>query len=158
MLLSSLAALISVAVLVTASPAARDVGVCTGEVVVSETFIGEEKNVKLQHVSCPVAPTVAKRAIAPRQTSDVCGNACETNCFSSGSEPTSNDCHVIADALRFQSQNESALFEIETGVNNTVVLTFETCTTFYVNQDPFDQLYCRTDWATLVDFASHVLS
>lgn len=51
-----------------------DTSICAGEEILSETYIGEEKNVRLQHITCP--PTPAKRALAPRQT-NVCGNTCK---------------------------------------------------------------------------------
>ncbi|KAJ3927898.1 MAG: hypothetical protein NXY57DRAFT_577529 [Lentinula lateritia] len=137
---------------VAASPTRRDTSICAGEEILSETYIGEEKNVRLQHITCP--PTPAKRALAPRQT-NVCGNTCITNCFvPSGGGPVPDDCHVIADALRFDSENVGALFEIGTGVNNTIALTYATCESFYVNQDPTTQIYCRTDWAAVIDWVA----
>ncbi|KAJ3740260.1 hypothetical protein DFH05DRAFT_1511084 [Lentinula detonsa] len=137
---------------VAASPTTRDTVICAGEEVLSETYIGEEKNVKLQHITCPATPV--KRALAPRQT-DVCGNTCTTNCFTpSGGGPDPNDCHVIADALRFDSQNVGALFEIGTGSNNTIALTYSSCESFYVNQDAVTQIYCRTDWAAVIDYVA----
>ncbi|KIK64072.1 hypothetical protein GYMLUDRAFT_40307 [Collybiopsis luxurians FD-317 M1] len=146
--LSVLVALVSAAVLVSASPDE----VCDGQVVLSETFIGEEKNVKVQHLTCPVAATKTKRALAPRQT-NVCGNNCQTSCFTpAGGGPNPNDCHIIADALRFDSQNIGPFFNITAGVNNTVALTFASCLSFYVNQDTINQTYCRTDWAGVIDF------
>ncbi|KAJ3827752.1 hypothetical protein F5880DRAFT_1503624 [Lentinula raphanica] len=145
-LLSTLTAL-TLALFVAATPTKR------GEEILSETYIGEEKNVKFQRITCPAATTV-KRALAPRQT-NVCGNTCNTNCFTpSGGGPNPNDCHVIADALRFDSQNVGALFEIGTGSNNTIALTYASCESFYVNQDPTTQLYCRTDWAAVIDFVA----
>ncbi|KAJ3837808.1 hypothetical protein F5878DRAFT_642483 [Lentinula raphanica] len=151
-LLSTLTAL-TLALFVAATPTKRDTVICPGEEILSETYIGEEKNVKFQRITCPAATTV-KRALAPRQT-NVCGNTCNTNCFTpSGGGPNPNDCHVIADALRFDSQNVGALFEIGTGSNNTIALTYASCESFYVNQDPTTQLYCRTDWAAVIDFVA----
>ncbi|KAJ7457249.1 hypothetical protein B0H11DRAFT_2063496 [Mycena galericulata] len=128
--------------------------VCEGQVTVSEKYIGQENNVKLQIATCPEynskVATLEARQTAPI---DVCGNTCTTSCFTpAGGGPNPNDCHVIADALRFDSQNVGALFTIGTGVNNTVALQFATCLTFFVNQDVVPIEYCDTDWATLVDF------
>ncbi|KAJ4469727.1 hypothetical protein C8J55DRAFT_492020 [Lentinula edodes] len=144
----------------------REQIVCPGQVTVSETFIGANSNVKLAQVYCPenTVPT-----LTPRQDNgtaiDVCGNTCSTNCFTpSGGGPDPNDCTVIADAMRFYSQNVKSerialplhvkddTFLIGTGTNNTVVLTYSTCETFYVNQDPVEQSYCYSDWASIVDY------
>ncbi|KAJ4469267.1 hypothetical protein J3R30DRAFT_1583347 [Lentinula aciculospora] len=154
-LLTALVAL-TFALVVAASPTTtkRDTIICAGEEILSETYIGEDKNVKLQHITCPQIATPVKRALAPRQT-DVCGNTCDTICFTpSGGGPDPNDCHVIADALRFDSQNVGALFEIGTGTNNTVALFYSSCESFYVNQDSIPQLYCRTDWASVIDYVA----
>ncbi|KAJ3928067.1 MAG: hypothetical protein NXY57DRAFT_1041924 [Lentinula lateritia] len=129
----------------------REQIVCPGQVTVSEIFIGANSNVKLAQVYCPenTVPT-----LTPRQDNG------STNCFTpSGGGPDPNDCTVIADAMRFYSQNvtlplhvEDDTFLIGTGTNNTVVLTYSTCETFYVNQDPVEQSYCYSDWASIVDY------
>ncbi|KAJ3875002.1 hypothetical protein F5051DRAFT_73682 [Lentinula edodes] len=112
----------------------REQIVCPGQVTVSETFIGANSNDNGTAI-------------------DVCGNTCSTNCFTpSGGGPDPNDCTVIADAMRFYSQNVNDTFLIGTGTNNTVVLTYSTCETFYVNQDPVEQSYCYSDWASIVDY------
>ncbi|KAJ6555219.1 hypothetical protein DFH09DRAFT_575005 [Mycena vulgaris] len=130
-------------------------GVCVGQVTESETFIGQDKNVKVQQVTCPDV-RIQSRVLGARQnTSDVCGNTCGTNCFTpAGGGPVPNDCHIIADALRFDSQNIGALFTIGTGTNNTIVMQFSSCLTFFVNQDFSTLEYCRTDWASLIDFVA----
>ncbi|KAJ6462723.1 hypothetical protein DFH09DRAFT_1493155 [Mycena vulgaris] len=119
---------------VTVLPAGGD-AVCVGQVTESETFIGQDKNVKVQQVTCPDV-RIQSRVLGARQnTSDVCGNTCGTNCFTpAGGGPVPNDCHIIADALRFDSQNIGALFTIGTGTNNTIVMQFSSCLTFFVNQ------------------------
>ncbi|KAF9067854.1 hypothetical protein BDP27DRAFT_1403598 [Rhodocollybia butyracea] len=142
--------------LVKASPAPsfvkRDQEVCPGQVTVSETFIGENSDVSFAHVFCPENEE-SKRALSARQIVDVCDDTCTTTCFTpSGGGPDPNDCHVIADAMRFFSQNENDTFTIGTGADNTVVLTYETCQTFYVNQITVEQSYCFHDWAAIVDF------
>ncbi|KAJ3712819.1 hypothetical protein EV361DRAFT_592972 [Lentinula raphanica] len=145
--------------LVEATPAVlkREQIVCPGQVTVSETFIGADSNVKLAQVYCP-ENTPLEPALSARQDNgttplDVCGATCDTNCFTpSGGGPNPNDCSVIADAMRFYSQNVNDTFLIGTGTNNTVVLTYSTCETFYVNQDPVEQSYCYSDWATIVDY------
>ncbi|KIK64049.1 hypothetical protein GYMLUDRAFT_259094 [Collybiopsis luxurians FD-317 M1] len=147
--------------LVNATPAImkRDQEVCPGQSTVSETYIGANHNVKLTQVHCPENPTPERRALSSRQGNgtapvvDVCGATCNTNCFTpSGGGPNPNDCSVIADAMRYYSQNVNDTFLIGTGTNNTVVAQYSTCQTFYVNQDPVEQSYCLTDWAAIVDF------
>ncbi|KAJ7111150.1 hypothetical protein C8R43DRAFT_1139160 [Mycena crocata] len=152
-------ALISVALLISRASAASvaltsraDGQVCEGQITLSETFIGQDKNVKVQYATCPEYGSKVN-TLESRQVVDVCGNTCDTSCFTpSGGGPDPNDCHIIADALRFNSQNIGALFTVGTGTNNTVVMQFESCLTFFVNQDNVPIEYCRTDWASLVDF------
>ncbi|KAJ7708301.1 hypothetical protein B0H17DRAFT_971837 [Mycena rosella] len=140
---------------VTVLPAGGDT-ICAGQITGSETFIGQDKNVKVQQVTCPLNGGIQSRVLGARQgVTDVCGNTCGTNCFTpSGGGPDPNDCHIIADALRFDSQNIGALFEIGTGTNNTIVMQFATCLTFFANQDVSTLEYCRTDWASLIDFVA----
>ncbi|KAJ7807444.1 hypothetical protein B0H14DRAFT_2873134 [Mycena olivaceomarginata] len=125
---------------------------CEGEITLSEEYIGQDKNVLVQYSTCPEYGSNVN-ALDTRQIEDVCGNTCTTSCFTpSGGGPNPNDCHIIADALRFQSQNIGALFTIGTGTNNTVVIQFASCLSFFVNQDTAPIEYCRTDWANLIDF------
>ncbi|KAJ7437614.1 hypothetical protein B0H11DRAFT_1935801 [Mycena galericulata] len=155
----SFALIISTALLFSTAPAAS-IGrttsgqVCEGQVTVSEKYIGQEHNVKLQIATCPEynskVTTLEARQTAPL---NVCGNTCETFCFTpAGGGPNPNDCHVIADALRYDSQNVGALFTVGTGTNNTVVMQYASCLTFFVNQDTIPIQYCDTAWASLVDW------
>ncbi|TFY81237.1 hypothetical protein EWM64_g2775 [Hericium alpestre] len=67
--------------------------------------------------------------------------------------PDPNECHVIADALLYDSQNIGALFNMDPAQNTSlIVMTFRSCQTFIVNQTPNALTYCRTDWASLVDW------
>ncbi|KAJ7202123.1 hypothetical protein GGX14DRAFT_654839 [Mycena pura] len=128
--------------------------VCEGQVNLEETYIGKDKNVHVQFATCPAfvpkSSLLESRQTAPPPV-DVCGNPCNTSCFEAGTSPVANDCHIIADALRFDSQNIGALFTVANGTNNTVAMTFASCLTFFVNQDTVPIEYCRTDWAALVD-------
>ncbi|KAJ6462722.1 hypothetical protein DFH09DRAFT_1165820 [Mycena vulgaris] len=150
-------ALISAALLfsiVSAASVARVAAgeVCEGQVTLSEHYIGQDKNVKVQYATCPEYGSKVE-TLESRQVVDVCGNTCNTSCFTpSGGGPNPNDCHIIADALRFDSQNIGALFTVGTGTNNTVVMQFASCLSFFVNQDTVPIEYCRTDWASLIDF------
>ncbi|KAJ8082763.1 hypothetical protein PM082_008619 [Marasmius tenuissimus] len=140
-----------------------------------ETFIGANQDVKVDFVTCP-GPS--PQLLAARQTppTNVCGTQCKTNCFTpSGGGPDPNECDVIANALRFDSENTETLhmclcrhvlygptqflntapiFPIGTGTNNTVAMTFRSCKTFFVNQNLGDLAYCRTDWTDVLDFAT----
>ncbi|KAF8884150.1 hypothetical protein BD779DRAFT_793181 [Infundibulicybe gibba] len=150
----SFCALVSAQTDVAASVAAN----CKGRVVTSESFIGKDKNVKMETFSCADAASKRSVDLDARQSTNgtiVCGVTCTTNCFlPAGGGPDPNDCHVIADALLFQSQNIGDLFGVNNGTNNTVALSFRSCETFFVNQDIAPLSYCRTDWAGVVDFVA----
>ncbi|KAJ6483615.1 hypothetical protein C8R47DRAFT_566132 [Mycena vitilis] len=144
--------------------------VCEGQVTAAEKYIGQDKNVLVQQATCPTFGSNLKVKTLESRQLDVCGNTCEeraakriaavtsypigtTNCFTpSGGGPNTTDCHVIADALRFNSQNTGPLFTIGTGINNTVVVKYSTCLSFFVNQDASPLEYCDTEWAKLIDF------
>ncbi|THH16315.1 hypothetical protein EUX98_g9320, partial [Antrodiella citrinella] len=127
---------------------------CQSPQVTEEHFIGKDNNVKVQALHCANdlirerEETLAKRQI------DVCGAECDTNCFPGGTGgPNPNDCHVIADAILFDSQNVGALFNI-TAANPIVTMTFSSCESFWLNQAGVDLQYCRTDWSTVLDFVA----
>ncbi|KAF9473693.1 hypothetical protein BDN70DRAFT_885630 [Pholiota conissans] len=138
--------------------------ICPGNKVVTSTqFIGKDKNVKMETITCDTpnaSDAVEKGALLEAgQSINVCGAACDTHCFQpSGGGPDPNDCHIIADALRFDSQNVGPMFTVATSTtgvcdsNNTLSLSFASCTTFFRNQGNVDLEYCRTDFASLVDF------
>lgn len=87
------------------------------------------------------------------------------NCFvPSGGGPDPNECHVIADALLFDSQNvgtsfdpkvscelcmltsqSGALFTIPANAS-VVTMQFRSCLTFFVNQAGVDEQFCRSAW------------
>ncbi|PPQ69945.1 hypothetical protein CVT25_001989, partial [Psilocybe cyanescens] len=132
--------------------------ICKGNQVVTSTqYIGADKNVKLDIITCEGiadSETVENGALLqPRQAVSVCGAPCTTFCHTpAGGGPDPNECHVIADALRFESQSIAPVFEIDTGSNNVVSLTFSSCTSFFLNQATTALNYCRTDFASLIDF------
>ncbi|KAI0069502.1 hypothetical protein K474DRAFT_1632725 [Panus rudis PR-1116 ss-1] len=136
----------------TAASQLSDVGppACDSPTVVSERFIGANKDVKVQAIHCEgdEAVRAAKRQTPP---SNVCG---DTNCFPpAGGGPDPNECHVISDALLFDSENVGALFTIP--VNASVVtMQYRSCKSFFKNQDVSDEQYCRTDWAAVLDFVA----
>ncbi|KAK0458283.1 uncharacterized protein EV420DRAFT_1544666 [Desarmillaria tabescens] len=133
--------------------------VCEGQVTLSETYIGVDKNVKVETVSCPEAALARRGDLFSRQASNVtnvCGAQCDTFCFTpSGGGPDPNECHVIADALRYDSQNTGSTFDIANGTTgNIVVMTYNTCESFFVNQFNSTLQYCRTDWASVLDWVA----
>ncbi|KAI0668775.1 hypothetical protein C8Q78DRAFT_979349 [Trametes maxima] len=131
---------------------------CAKEQVAYETYIGKDHNVKVTYSHCDDAPLVAAdghelSALAKRQSSNVCGAACNTFCFTpSGGGPNTGDCAVIADALLYDSQNVGVLFNVTaTGTpTNKVTMQYQTCLTYFLNQDFFTLVYCRTEWSSLV--------
>ncbi|KAL0959099.1 hypothetical protein HGRIS_014397 [Hohenbuehelia grisea] len=126
---------------------------CPGGTVIAETYIGKDKNVKVEYIACASNKAISKRSDLEARQTNVCGANCKTNCFAGGTGgPDPNNCHIIADAIRFDSQAKGALFQIPTGVNNTIAMTFRDCLTFFVNQDFTNLTYCRLDWADVLDF------
>ncbi|KAF9456084.1 hypothetical protein BDZ94DRAFT_1327212 [Collybia nuda] len=130
--------------------------ICKGQVTVSTSYIGKDHNVKVEQVTCPDAQSLQPvTGLEARQASNVCGATCNTNCFTpSGGGPNPNECHVITDALKFESENTGPTFTIGTGAINTIVMTYLSCKTFFVNQDVSTLSYCRNDWASLVDIVA----
>ncbi|KAF9253991.1 hypothetical protein L218DRAFT_669704 [Marasmius fiardii PR-910] len=123
--------------------------VCPGQVVNSETFIGANHNVKVKFVTCP-QPSEVFEARQKNPPSNVCAAPCENHCFTpSGGGPDPNDCHVIADALRFDNQNVGPMFDIPT--EDAMILTYGSCISFFLSQATGDLTYCRADWATIID-------
>jgi hypothetical protein len=138
---------------ISATPLVYGANVCDGAVTIATTWIGGAKNVEMKTVFCPNLYQ-RRDVLEQRQTNatNVCGALCATTCFTpAGGGPDPNDCHVIADAILEDSQSIGALFEIGTGTNNTVVMKFNSCETFFLNQALGPLIYCRTDWAALVN-------
>jgi hypothetical protein len=135
-----------------------DSKVCDGAVTLASIWIGEAKDVEIRSVFCPNfhqrgdGQHMLEQPLETAAPKNVCGAACATNCFTpAGGGPDPNECHVIADALRFDSESIGPLFDIGTGSNNTVVLKYNSCETFFLNQASGPLTYCRTDWASLID-------
>jgi hypothetical protein len=130
---------------------------CDGAVTLASTWMGEHKNVEMKTILCPHLYPEHNEMLLHAQSSstNVCGANCATNCFNpSGGGPDPNDCHVIADALRYDSENIGNTFGIGTGSNNTVVMQYKSCKTFFTNQDSGSLVYCRDDWASLIDIVA----
>ncbi|OSC96686.1 hypothetical protein PYCCODRAFT_1378713 [Trametes coccinea BRFM310] len=133
---------------------------CANEVVADTTYIGENKDVKVTYSHCGVTPLVTAQGIEvsslhKRQgnSTNVCGAQCNTFCFNpSGGGPNEGDCAVIADALLYDSQNVGALFNITASGTPTdkITMQYNSCTTYFLNQDFNNLTYCRTDWSALV--------
>ena len=88
----------------------------------------------------------AVRAFANRDP--LTGN---THCFNpAGGGPDPNECHVISDALRYDSQNISNVFNIPRSAA-VVTMQYRSCKSFFVNQvNGIDLQYCRQDWVSPV--------
>ncbi|PBK84564.1 hypothetical protein ARMGADRAFT_1000311 [Armillaria gallica] len=133
--------------------------VCPGQITLSETYIGADQNVKVETVSCPEGALTRRGDLISRQASNVtnvCGTQCNTFCFNpSGGGPDPNECHVIADALRYDSQHIGSTFTINNGTTgNIVVVTYNSCESFFVNQINGLMEYCRLDWASVLDWVA----
>ncbi|THH27893.1 hypothetical protein EUX98_g6295 [Antrodiella citrinella] len=124
---------------------------CKSPVVAEQSYIG---NVQLSAIQCAnFLPSFSKRQTTP--VSNVCGAQCDTHCFNpAGGGPDPNDCNVIADALRYDSQDISEEFNVST-TNALFVLQYHSCESFFVNQaGSTDLTYCRSDWAAVIDFVA----
>lgn len=96
---------------------------CHSPTIVSENYFGESNDVKFQVIQCANSHEAQDTTELIKDQVNVCGAACKytppshrsrtnffiqgtTNCFNpSGGGPDPNECHVIADALRYDSQN-----------------------------------------------------
>lgn len=133
---------------------------CANEQVVDTAFIGANKDVKITLSHCANEPLVnahgeAVPHLAKRQSNNVCGNACNTFCWASPTGgPTVSDCTVIADALLYESQNTGVFFNATAfGTStNKITMTYNTCQTYFLNQDTSSITYCRTEWSKLVNW------
>ncbi|KAI0070309.1 hypothetical protein K474DRAFT_1578234, partial [Panus rudis PR-1116 ss-1] len=129
---------------------------CQSPSVISETTIGEYGKVKVQAVHCDNADAVhGLKIAADSPPANVCGAPCTTYCWSpAGGGPDPNECHVIADALRYDSQNVGALFTIPANAS-VITMQYQSCKSFFVNQAGYDEQYCRTDWAAVLDYVAY---
>ncbi|RPD56260.1 hypothetical protein L226DRAFT_615771 [Lentinus tigrinus ALCF2SS1-7] len=133
---------------------------CAHEEVVSTTYIGKDKNVKLQLSHCDDELLVDAHGnlvttLTKRQSSNVCGAPCNTYCWSSATgAPTISDCTVIEHALLYESQNTGVLFNVSAygTPTNKVTMQYLTCLTYFLNQDFNTLTYCRTEWSKLVNW------
>ncbi|KAI0697470.1 hypothetical protein BC835DRAFT_1338298 [Cytidiella melzeri] len=132
-----------------------DLRECKGQKTIS-TYIGKDKNVHAEVVQCDGFPQALDSQLLPRQSNNVCGAQCNTNCFTpSGGGPDPNECHVITDALLYDSQNIGALFQLDPALNtSTITMQYRSCKTFIVNQDSVALTYCRTDWSAVLDYVA----
>ncbi|KAJ7858335.1 hypothetical protein B0H13DRAFT_2356567 [Mycena leptocephala] len=122
--------------------------VCEGQITLSEEYIGQNKDVLVQYSTCPGYGSNVN-TLDTRQIVDATLVA---------SLPRVEDpSQMIAILLRTPCDSTvktsaRALFTMGTGTNNTVVIQFASCLSFFVNQDTAPVEYCRTDWASLIDF------
>ncbi|KAI0641246.1 hypothetical protein C8Q79DRAFT_1014656 [Trametes meyenii] len=132
---------------------------CKDETVAAETYIGEAKDVKVTYSHCGSVPLVNAEgevvsSLTKRQDPvNVCGAPCNTFCFNpSGGGPNEDDCKVIADALLFDSQSIGPLFNITAFNTPTgkITMQYQSCLTYFLNQDSSELEYCRNDWSSLV--------
>lgn len=109
--LTSILSTFAVEVLAVALPSTPFV--CRNEEILAMYPIGKNEEVQAQVLSCSDLPNVMDRSAGQKRQTNVCGDACTTNCFSpAGGGPNPNDCQVIANALLYDSQNIGLLSEI----------------------------------------------
>ncbi|KAH7882076.1 hypothetical protein F5I97DRAFT_1939555 [Phlebopus sp. FC_14] len=125
--------------------------ICEGRQVVSTTYIGANKDVKTEVLSC--ANSLTSRDVVGKRQTDVCGQNCTTNCFTpSGGGPNPYDCQVIADALLYDSQNVGPLFNVTVGT--PIFMQYASCESFFVNQVSYNLTYCRSDWSSIIEYVA----
>lgn len=171
-------------------PRAIPYDICPSPIIVSEQYIGENQDVKVQVIQCDTSIAARDTTQLSKRQANVCGATCmsffsspsfillnydlvlgNTNCFTpSGGGPDPNECHVIADALRYDSQNIGTSFKMYVHVNpkrtypvypgdsftmvpanNTALVTmqYRSCSTFIVDQANVPLSYCRSAWVCL---------
>jgi len=127
--------------------------VCKDEKVLSSYFAGKDNQVEAQVLSCSNTAELVSRGITQKRQTNVCGNTCTTNCFyPAGGGPNPNDCQMIANALLYDSQNIGALFNITVGT--PIFMQYSSCETFFVNQATYNETYCRSDWASVIEYVA----
>ncbi|KAH6897950.1 hypothetical protein BKA70DRAFT_1528032 [Coprinopsis sp. MPI-PUGE-AT-0042] len=109
-----------------------------------ETFIGQNKDVKVTREVCADGISLNKRQDPPFS---FCFAPCEIECAASTeSGPHPVDCGVIEGALRFESENTGDDFVVESGGRAT--MTYKTCKTTFGNQVNEPRGFCREGWAS----------
>ncbi|KAH8091376.1 hypothetical protein BXZ70DRAFT_1041214 [Cristinia sonorae] len=127
---------------------------CKSPVLTQQSYIGDVKVSALQCGSF-LSEFSKRQEETASSSSDVCGGQCTTHCFNpAGGGPDPNHCSVIADALRYDSQDIGEKFEI-TRASPLIVLQYKSCQSFFVNQASNTNLtYCRDDWAAVIDWVA----
>ncbi|KAI0791901.1 hypothetical protein C8Q75DRAFT_715193 [Abortiporus biennis] len=127
---------------------------CVAPQVIEESYIGEHHNVLAQTIECQ--NTIDPPAQLEKRQANICGATCNTICFTpSGGGPDPNECHVIADALRYASQNTGSTFTMNPANGTAVVaMQYGSCSSFIVDQAGVALTYCRNDWASVIDWVA----
>ena len=142
---------------------------CANEEIVNAQGEPESKFNKRQSSNvcgntCTFSPSV-RHGTLQLLTSRCTGN---TYCWANATGgPTTSDCTVIADALLYESQNTGVFFNATAfGVcstltpsflhdcspnylktpTNKITMVYNTCETYFLNQDTSNITYCRTEW------------
>ncbi|KAF9239467.1 hypothetical protein BU15DRAFT_46676 [Melanogaster broomeanus] len=115
---------------------------CTDKQVLSSTYIGANKDVKLEVLSCANALHESRSAVQrgrPTCAELHVSTTRATNCFApAGGGPNPYDCQVIADAA----------------VGQTIFMQYATCETFFVDQASYNLTYCRSAWSDVVEYVA----
>ncbi|KAI0736007.1 hypothetical protein C8Q76DRAFT_611761 [Earliella scabrosa] len=132
---------------------------CTNERIAYTTYIGKNKDVEVQVSHCDGETVVDAHgqatSLTKRQSSNICGAPCNTFCWSpAAGGPSISDCSIISAALLYESQNTGVLFNVTPFNTSTskITMKYNTCLTYFLNQDFNTLTYCRTEWSKLVDW------
>ncbi|KAF5309517.1 hypothetical protein D9619_012405 [Psilocybe cf. subviscida] len=97
---------------------------------------------------------LASELLVERQAvNNVCAQIpdCTTECLEPAhTGPTLDDCRVIQDTLRYIAQ-AGPTNTAGTGSNNTIVMSYRTCKSFFFNSGSIPAQYCRTSWADFLE-------
>ncbi|CAL1697152.1 unnamed protein product [Somion occarium] len=123
---------------------------CESPTVVSQSYIGEDKDVKVENIRCANDLTARSDVDKRGRSVNVCGTHCNTRCFKpAGGGPNPFDCKVIANLLNKNRKNDN-VFTIPAG-EGLIKMAYRSCTTYFANQAGVDEQYCLSDWAGHVD-------
>ncbi|CAL1697147.1 unnamed protein product [Somion occarium] len=144
-----LLALLPAAVLSTAVDS-ESLSFCESPTVVSQSYIGEDKDVKVENIRCANDLTARSDVDKRGGSVNICGARCTTKCFQpAGGGPNPFDCKVIANLLDKNRKNDN-IFTIPAG-NSVIKMQYRSCTTYFANKAGIDEQYCLSDWGSLTE-------
>ncbi|CAL1697148.1 unnamed protein product [Somion occarium] len=123
-----LLALLPAAVLSTAVDS-ESLSFCESPTVVSQSYIGEDKDVKVENIRCANDLTARSDVDKRGGSVNICGARCTTKCFQpAGGGPNPFD-----------------------SGNSVIKMQYRSCTTYFANKAGIDEQYCLSDWGSLTE-------